>query len=151
MENDIRFYSRSALHTLVENVNIQKLDDNARRLTTTRFITWEDITSFAYFVDNIYRTGGYSSLMGIPRAGMFLALYVSLLFGHPLVFAPTEGVLIIDDDTISGTNLLPYYDKGDSVMFGVYPDAPLLPTYVFCHFETGERIIYPWDLNGIRR
>jgi len=77
--------------------------------------------------------------------GLLLALLVSLKANIPITLTPTKTTLVIDDDTLSGMNILPYYDKADIVVYGCCDDVLIKPTYIFQIFGIDELPIWPWE------
>ena len=97
------------------------------------------------FLKQIVNKHGYTSVYGIPRAGLMLALLFSLKTEIPITMTITNKTLIIDDDTVSGLNLLPYYDKADIAVFGCCKNVTIKPTYIFQTFDNDVRRVWPWS------
>lgn len=149
-KSDLRFYQGGILDEFIHNVNLKQLDKNAMELTKEVEVTWNDLTEFARYVKQVFEKGNYSSICGIPRAGLLLALYISMLYEIPLTITPGKRTLVLDDDTISGLSILSYMNKSDVIVYGIYPDAPVKPRYIFRQFGRHERIKYPWNRPEIK-
>ena len=116
------------------------------------YVTWDEVTNFveklSKYLDecNIKPTGVY----GIPRGGLILATLLSYKMNIPLLMAPADGCVIIDDIADSGRSLC-HYTQNDT-QFNKYFIATLYyhkrsivePNYT--EFEkTDEWIVFPWE------
>ncbi len=76
-------------------------------MVTKKYITYQDIEQFiqdliSYLDEHkIKPTGVY----GIPRGGLFFALLLSYRLDIPMLLAPTEGCVVIDDIADTGKTL----------------------------------------------
>ena len=126
-------------------MDLEALDAQGDQLTKLHYVTWEDTEKFMEFLKQIVKEHGYTSVYGVPRAGLMLALLFSLKTEIPVTMTINKNTLIIDDDTVSGLNLLPYYDKADTVVFGCCKNSTIKPTYIFQIFENDVRRVWPWS------
>lgn len=116
------------------------------------YVTWDEVTNFidklAKYLDecDIKPCGVY----GIPRGGLILATLLSYKMNIPLLMAPADGCVIIDDIADSGRSLC-HYTQNDT-QFNKYFIATLYyhqrsivqPDYT--EFEkTDEWIVFPWE------
>lgn len=140
----IRKYQNSVL-SKVQQMDLEALDKQGEQLTKLYHVTWEDTEQFMQFLKQLVETHKYTSVYGVPRAGLMLALLFSLKTEVPVTMAIDKNTLVIDDDTVSGLNLLPYYDKADTVVFGCCEDVIIKPTYIFKTFNKDVRRVWPWS------
>ena len=116
------------------------------------YVTWEDVTTFINELvnhldnKNIKPCGVY----GIPRGGLVMASLISYKMDIPLLMAPCEGCLIIDDIADSGRSLC-HYTENDT-QFNKYFIATLFyhnRSIVKPHYTKFEKIdewiVFPWE------
>ncbi len=116
------------------------------------YVTWEDVTTFLNELvnhldnKNIKPCGVY----GIPRGGLVMATLISYKMDIPLLMAPAEGCLIIDDIADSGRSLC-HYTENDT-QFNKYFIATLFyhnRSIVKPHYTKFEKIdewiVFPWE------
>lgn len=116
------------------------------------YVTWDEVTNFVnnlvkYFDECEIKPCG---VYGIPRGGLILATLLSYKMNIPLLMAPADGCVIIDDIADSGRSLC-HYTENDT-QFNKYFIATLYyhqrstvqPDYT--EFEkTDEWIVFPWE------
>jgi hypoxanthine phosphoribosyltransferase len=91
------------------------------------YLTWEDFNELVewveYTVTNLPKKpkNGYKGVYGVPRGGLTLAVALSNRLNIPLLMAPDDNIIIVDDIWDTGKTLLPLYEryviKGESLMF----------------------------------
>lgn len=140
----IRMYNNSVLNK-VKQINLNKLDIRGKNLSKIKQITWNDIDNFINYLTNIIKENKYKSVFGIPRVGLMFAILLSLKTNIPITMTITNDTLVIDDDTISGLNIIPYYDKADIAVYGCCDDVIIKPKYIFQIFSHNELPIWPWE------
>ena len=116
------------------------------------YVTWDDITLFIKELVNHLNSKNIKpcGVYGIPRGGLVMATLISYKMDIPLLMAPTEDCLIIDDIADSGRSLC-HYTENDT-QFNKYFIATLFyhnrsivkPDYT--KFEKiDEWIVFPWE------
>ncbi|MBO5712117.1 MAG: hypothetical protein J6R47_04695 [Acholeplasmatales bacterium] len=116
------------------------------------YVTWDEITSFINELVNHLNNKNIkpSGVYGIPRGGLVMASLISYKMNIPLLMAPTEGCLIIDDIADSGRSLC-HYTENDT-QFNKYFIATLFyhnRSIVKPHYTKFEKIdewiVFPWE------
>ena len=72
-----------------------------------KIVSWEEVESYIQQLIAHVKEKGLkpSGVYGLPRAGLVYAVMVSYHMNIPLLMAPTEGCIIIDDIADSGRTL----------------------------------------------
>jgi len=121
-------------------------------MTEKVFVTWKDMELYIENVVNwvkakqIQPTGVY----GIPRGGLILATLLSYRLDIPLLLAPTQGCIIIDDIADSGRTLCHYTDNDTQfnkyyITTMYYHDRSMVtPDYYYARKED-KWIVFPWE------
>lgn len=116
------------------------------------YVTWEQVEDFIASVIAKYKDQNLSGVYGLPRGGLIFAVMISNRMNIPMLSAPTENCLIVDDICDSGESLYHYVrnSSGEKVNYfivtmfrkdnalGINPD--------FSMFEKGtDWIVFPWE------
>lgn len=111
--------------------------------------TWDDVESFIKRVSNFYRlringknilTGVY----GIPRGGLVLAVMISHRLDIPLLMAPCEGCLVVDDISDTGVTLKHYKNSGYHIAtMHIRENTSVIPEV--WHKISDGWVEYPWE------
>ena len=118
------------------------------------FVTWEDVETFIaevedYLQDNkITVTGVY----GLPRGGLIFAVMLSHVLDTPLLMAPANNCLIVDDICDSGESLLHYINNSSGDRRNQYITATMYmktnqlvcPDFYY-KVKTDSWIVFPWE------
>ncbi|MCM1322882.1 MAG: hypothetical protein NC218_01715 [Acetobacter sp.] len=121
-------------------------------MTEKHYVPWKDAEIFIEALvaklkdDNIQPKGIY----GIPRGGLPLATMLSYRLELPLLLAPCDGCIIIDDIADTGNTLM-HYTKNDT-QFNTYYIATMFyaerscvkPDFYFFKKED-KWIVFPWE------
>lgn len=124
-------------------------------MKTKVYLTWEQVEKFVNIVKNKYvLEEPFTGVYGLPRGGLVLAVMLSHKLNIPLLAAPSDGCLIVDDICDSGESLLHYFQNSSGRskkrytiatlvykenLLGVVPDCYLIP-------ETDDHwIVFPWE------
>lgn len=107
-------------------------------------VTWDDVERFVTQVSHTFE-GRVNGVYGIPRGGLILAVMLSHRMDVPMLQAPCEGCLVVDEILDSGDTLKHYIQKGYSTaVMHRNPSCALQPTYH--HQDTdGRWVVYPWE------
>ena len=118
-----------------------------------KFIRWEDIELYIAEVDKFYRHEDITGVYGLPRGGLVFAVLLSHKMNIPLLQAPCDGCIIIDDICDSGESLLHYYKNSSgekrkdyhiTTMF--YKENDLVKPEYYYSIKEKEWIVYPWEV-----
>lgn len=91
---------------------------------------------------------GLTGVYGIPRGGLIPAVMISHLRGIPLLNAPCEGCVVVDDICDTGRTLVPYADRYltatvyDTLSASVHPDISV-------YLKHDAWIRFPWEVTMI--
>lgn len=71
------------------------------------YVTWSDVETFVnVLVDKVkFETKKFSGVYGLPRGGLIPAIMISHALDIPLLLAPCNNCLIVDDIADSGRSL----------------------------------------------
>ena len=71
------------------------------------YVSWDDVDSFVnIFVDKVKAEGKkFTGVYGLPRGGLVFAVMISNRLNIPMLMAPADGCLIVDDIADSGKSL----------------------------------------------
>ena len=91
---------------------------------------------------------------GLPRGGLVLAVMISHALNIPLLMAPVEGCLIVDDICDSGESLLHYIKDSSNSKQKKYniatvyckKDAMVKPDFYLYTKRDNTWIIFPWEV-----
>lgn len=116
------------------------------------YVTWDDVETFVnVFVDKMKMEGKkFTGVYGLPRGGLVLAVMVSHKLNIPMLLAPADGCLIIDDIADSGKSL--YHFTENDTQFNKYYLATMyyhkrsIVTPDYTHFDKEDKwIVFPWE------
>jgi len=120
---------------------------------STLHITWQEVD---HLVDSIvtqikeYNSGllrencQLSSIYGIPRGGLVLAVMLSHRLGLEMVAEPTESSLIVDDIADTGKTLKGY-DLPTAVLIAKPYTSIITPNFVGKFHYDDRWVIFPWE------
>lgn len=115
-------------------------------------VTWKDIEEYIEKVAEFYSLYDISGVYGIPRGGLIFAVMLSYKMNIPLLTAPCNNCIIIDDIADSGDTLIHYanhrYDNNKYHITTMYrnPKSVVIPD-VYMKIKTDNWIVYPWEVN----
>lgn len=150
------FRENNAVDPVIGNVmNIEAVE------IMKEYVSWDDVYEFIDFVERqleqFYVAGkikrGVTGVYGLPRGGLCLAVMLSHRLNVPLLAAPVEGCLIVDDICDSGESLLHYFKNtsGDienqyvlATMFYKQNELGVVPDCIY-RTKTDAWIVFPWE------
>jgi hypoxanthine phosphoribosyltransferase len=114
------------------------------------FVGWTDVQKYVNEVAIRYKDANITGVYGLPRGGLVLAVMLSHKMNVPMLVAPTDGCLIVDDIADSGRSLIHYTDN--DTQFNKYhittmyrhPRSVVTPEY-FMFTKDDEWIVFPWE------
>ena len=119
-----------------------------------RYIDWYNINKYIEYVADKYKDLNIPGVYGIPRGGLVLAVLLSHKMNIPLLQAPYENCIIIDDICDSGESLLHYAINSSALdkpkyhittMF--YKENNLIEPECWFDKKYKEWICFPWEVN----
>ena len=117
-----------------------------------RYVSWNDVEDFINIVVEKYKTQKISGVYGLPRGGLIFAVILSHRLGVPMLMAPVEDCMIVDDICDSGESLV-HYAKNSSgektsytivTMFYKENKLEIVPDYFMQHKQK-DWIVFPWE------
>lgn len=121
------------------------------------YISWEDVKNYINKVDERYNLenirGDIPGIYGLPRGGLVLAVMLSHKMDLPLLMAPVENCIIIDDICDSGESLVHYYKDSSGnkqskyhITTMYYKDNDLVKPEFYSYKKEDKWIVYPWEV-----
>lgn len=115
-------------------------------------LTWSDIDEFVEALAAEVKDRSFAGVYGLPRGGLVIAVILSHRLNIPLLSAPCEECLVVDDICDSGESLLHicrnssgrrqknyvatvFYKRND---LGVKPDF-------FWRKKKNDWVLFPWE------
>lgn len=121
-------------------------------MTKKYYVTWDDVDSFVnILVDKIKAEGRkFTGVYGLPRGGLVFAVMISNRLNVPMLMAPTDGCLIVDDIADSGKSL--HHFTENDTQFNKYYLATMfyhqrsivVPDY-YQYYKEDRWIVFPWE------
>ena len=117
-------------------------------------VSWKDIEEYIEEVKIYYYNKNISGVYGIPRGGLIFAVLISHKLNIPLLLAPVENCIIVDDICDSGESLLHYQNNSSgekknnyhiTTMF--YKKNNLVEPELWYIKKDDKWIVYPWEEN----
>lgn len=117
------------------------------------YVSWSDIELFIDKVSNEYKDKNITGVYGLPRGGLIFAVMLSHKMNIPLLMAPTENCIIIDDICDSGESLVHYYRNSSGnelnkyhIVTMYYKDNELVQPEFYMNKKEDKWIVYPWEV-----
>lgn len=111
------------------------------------FVTWAQVEEYTNKVASMYLKENIKGVYGVPRGGLVLAVILSHKMHIPLLAAPCDDCIIVDDIADTGKTLL-YYAQKDSynitTMF--YCKKSLVTPDYWYKEKKNYWIVYPWEV-----
>ena len=115
-------------------------------------VKWEDIDNYINKVIEFYKDKNITGVYGLARGGLIFAVILSNKLNIPLLTAPIDNCIIIDDICDSGESLLHYYKNSSGIKKNKYHITTMyykknnLVDPVFWYKEKKDNwVIYPWE------
>lgn len=117
-------------------------------MTGKHFVSWQDFERLCDSVSGQIRKAGFvpAGIYGIPRGGLPFAVRLSHLLSAPLLLAPCEGCLVVDDIADSGETLK-HFEKSGYRMATLFckPGSEVKPEFYGEIFSSDAWIVFPWE------
>ena len=105
-----------------------------------RTVSWDEVSGWLdSLAENV---GRWNGVYGVPKAGLVLAVALANRMHLPLLMAPENGCLVIEDVANTGLSLFPYMGRFEiACMFDCGCQVPIDYSYE----ETAARVVFPWS------
>lgn len=118
-ENELVYTAQEFLNDLP--VLIQKIREEGQKI----YLPLNPSISIPY--------GGFDGVYGIPAGGLILAVCLHYQLGLPLLMAPTERSLVVDDIADKGKSLSHYAQKGNFIVTLFYHRQSCVQPHIWLH------------------
>ena len=115
------------------------------------YVSWEMVEIFVNKLYEKYEDKCFSGVYGLPRGGLIPAIMISHKFKIPLLMAPTNNCLIVDDIADSGKSLSHFTENDTN--FCKYTIATMYHhkrSEVTPNFYIWDKqdnwIVFPWEM-----
>ena len=116
------------------------------------YVKWEDLDTFVnILVDDIKsKKLTFTGVYGLPRGGLVIAVLLSHKLNIPLLLAPCNNCIIVDDIADSGKSLCHFTENDTqfnkyyiSTMF-YHPRSIVKPNF-YLYEKDDKWVIFPWE------
>lgn len=115
-------------------------------------VTWKDVDEFIDSVVEQLNDEALTGVYGLPRGGLVFAVMLSHRLNVPLLAAPANNCLIVDDICDSGESLLHYVNdaSGDKskhyVTVTMYMKSnELVEPDIWLKTKSDKWVVFPWE------
>lgn len=115
-------------------------------------IDWNKLDEYVQaLADKITKEGKpVTGVYGLPRGGLVPAVILSHKLGAPLLLAPCENCVVVDDIADTGVTLQHFADKGYRIAVIWYkPCSKVVPDYYAVKSTRktfgGAWVVFPWE------
>ena len=118
-------------------------------------VTWDDVDKYLNKIASEVDYKKYTGVYGIPRGGLVLAAWLSHKLYLPLLSAPSQNCIIIDDICDSGESLLHYVKQssnqvGDERKYFITtmfyrPNNLSIKPDLYYNTKEDDWIVFPWE------
>lgn len=116
-------------------------------------VTWQMVEEFISKVIKEYEGVKLSGVYGLPRGGLIFAVMLSNRLHIPMLSAPCQDCLIVDDICDTGESLLHYMKNSSSpdkpqwytvTMYYKDNELGVKPNF-YMHNKEDKWIVFPWE------
>lgn len=93
----------------------------------------------------LFVSGGFDGVYGIPAGGLVLAVYLHYRLKLPLMLAPTESSLVVDDIVDTGFTMSHYISKGNFTVALFSKVGCRWKPNIWLREKTDKWIRFPWE------
>lgn len=112
-----------------------------------RYVTWKEVEDYIRSICVQFSDQDITGVYGIPRGGLVFATMLSHRLNIPLLQAPCEGCLVVDDISDTGKTLVHFKESGYLISTMFYKDNSLVePDYYYLK-KYDDWIVYPWEVD----
>lgn len=109
-------------------------------------VTWDMVDRFVDAVFNICGQRDFSGVYGFPRGGLPLAVWISHRAGLPLLLAPSENALLVDDIADTGATLFKYRKSHFIATMFYHRQSSVVPDFWMFEKKNDEWVVFPWEI-----
>lgn len=116
------------------------------------YVGWQAVERFVEELQKFYKDQPLTGVYGLPRGGLVLAVMISNRMNIPMLMAPVEGCLIVDDISDTGESLIHYAKNSSGLEKPKYHIATMyfregsqVVPEVFLDYKKDRWIVYPWE------
>lgn len=117
------------------------------------YVTWEEVEKFIYDVEDYLTNEGINitGVYGLPRGGLITAVMLSHKLNVPMLMAPCDGCLIVDDIADSGRSLMHYTDNDTqfnkfTIATMYYHERSVVKPNFYRWYKGDDWIVFPWEI-----
>lgn len=120
-------------------------------MTNKIYVTWNDIDTWCKSQLPYLKSQNFTGVYGVPRGGLVIATILSYLLDIPLLTAPYNNCLIVDDIADSGRTLMHYtendtqFNKYTIMTYFLHPRSTVKPDIYCKEKEDNSWIVFPWE------
>lgn len=107
------------------------------------YVTWEEVMQYCKLAAECFE--GVKGVYGIPRGGLVFAVILSHMLNVPLLAAPCEGCLVVDDIADTGETLVHYKQCGYKITTMFYNKISVVKPDFSMKEKNDLWIVYPWE------
>ena len=112
------------------------------------YVKWEHVQEFVDEVAREYQDVDLTGVYGPPRGGLIFAVMLSHKLAIPMLMAPADGCLIVDDIADTGSTLQKYRaDKNSNYIIATmyyHQQSTVVPDF-WLYEKKDSWIVYPWE------
>lgn len=118
-------------------------------------VSFEDVTNFVDDICKKLEQISFTGVYGIPKGGLVLATLIANKLNIPLLMAPYDNCIIVDDICDSGESLLHYVNNTSgncshnytiiTMFYNPKCTYNIIPNY-YQFLKQDDWIVFPWEL-----
>lgn len=112
---------------------------------TKEYITWQDVEIFVDQIAEAYADMPPAGVYGVPRGGLVLAVMISHRLAIPLLQAPFDNCLIVDDIINTGETIAHFDRMGYDIATLCLGAESTVKPKLFYKMREADWITYPWE------
>lgn len=93
----------------------------------------------------LFSSNWFDGIYGIPAGGLVLAVYLHYRLKLPLLLAPAENTLIVDDIVDTGFTMSHYISKGNFTVALFFKEGGRWKPNIWLREKTDKWILFPWE------
>jgi len=109
-------------------------------------VTWDMVERFVDAVSGICAKRRFAGVYGFPRGGLPLAVWISHRAGLPLLLAPAEDALLVDDIADTGATLFRYRKSHFIATMFYHRQSSVVPDFWMFEKKNDEWVVFPWEI-----
>lgn len=94
---------------------------------------------------SLFPSGRFDGVYGIPAGGLVLAVYLHYRLRLPLMLAPTEHTLVVDDIVDKGFTMSHYISKGNFTLALFCKKGGQWKPNIWLREKTDKWVRFPWE------